>query len=152
MKTSSAARRATVVTTAFSFSLVILKTIVGLASGSVAVLASAVDSLLDFMVSLFNAFAVRGSEKPRDENHNYGHGKIEGVAALFEGLFILASAIFVLWKAGQKFLHPTALESTGLNLEVDDATNRAVIGLTDFRLFQQALDDAYGPGHRFRVC
>jgi ferrous-iron efflux pump FieF len=113
---NSPAGRATTITTAVSFSLVLLKGGVGLATGSVAVLASAVDSLLDFIVSLFNAFAVRGSEKPRDEDHNYGHGKIEGLAALLEGLLILASAVFVLRQAVLKFAAPAPLEAAGLNL------------------------------------
>lgn len=112
----SPARKATLVTTCVSLGLVVLKGVVGLATGSVAVLASAVDSLLDFIVSLFNAFAVRGSEKPRDENHNYGHGKIEGLAALLEGLLILASAGFVLWKSVDKLMHPRPLEQGGVDL------------------------------------
>ena len=116
MKTDSVARKATLVTTAVSFSLVVAKTAVGLLTGSVAVLASAIDSLLDFVVSLFNAFAVRGSEKPRDENHNYGHGKIEGLAALLEGLFILASGAFVLWKAAARLLNPQPLPLAGVDL------------------------------------
>ena len=116
MATPSPARIATLVTTTVSLCLVVLKTIVGLASGSIAVLASAVDSLLDFVVSLFNAFAVRGAEKPRDENHNYGHGKIEGLAALFEGVLILGSAGYILWKSVDKLLNPAPLEEAGINL------------------------------------
>jgi ferrous-iron efflux pump FieF len=116
MNTTDTARRATWVSTATSFSLVCLKFTVGGLSGSVAVLASAVDSLLDFLVSLFNAFAVRGAEKPRDEDHNYGHGKLEGLAALLEGLLILGSSLFVLREACLKFMNPRPLESTGLNL------------------------------------
>ncbi len=116
MTPSSPARIATLVTTTVSLCLVILKTIVGVASGSLAVLASAVDSLLDFVVSLFNVFAVRGAEKPRDDNHNYGHGKIEGLAALFEGVLILASAGYILWKSGDKLLNPRPLDEAGINL------------------------------------
>ena len=116
MGTPSAARTATRVTTSVSFCLVVLKTIVGLATGSVAVIASAVDSALDFLVSLFNMFAVRGSKKPRDDNHNYGHVKIEGLAALLEGLFILGSALFVLWKSVDKLLHPRVIEQSGVDL------------------------------------
>jgi ferrous-iron efflux pump FieF len=112
----SAARKATLITTAVSFSLVLLKASVGLLTGSVAVLASAVDSLLDFLVSLFNALAVRGSEMPRDKNHNYGHGKIEGIAALAEGLLILGSAGFVLWRACLRFMDPRPLAAGNLNL------------------------------------
>ncbi len=116
MKPSSPARRATFVTTLASLALAILKAVVGFASGSVAVLASALDSLLDFLVSLLNAVAVRGAEKPRDADHNYGHGKIEGVAALFEGLFILGSAGFVLWQSVDKLLHPRPISPAGLDL------------------------------------
>lgn len=116
MATSSPARIATLVTTTVSLCLVVLKTTVGIASGSIAVLASAVDSLLDFVVSLFNAFAVRGAEKPRDDNHNYGHGKIEGLAALFEGLLILGSAGYILWKSVDKLIYPSQLDATDINL------------------------------------
>lgn len=116
MATLSPARRATVVTTCASLALVAVKAVAGLLSGSVAVLASALDSLLDSVVSLFNAFAVRGAEKPRDADHNYGHGKIEGVAALFEGLLILGSAGFVLWRAAGKFMHPEPIATGGLDL------------------------------------
>lgn len=116
MKPVSPARRATAVTTAASLALALLKVAVGLASGSMAVLASALDSLLDFLVSFLNAVAVRGAEKPRDAGHNYGHGKIEGVAALFEGLFILASAGFVLWQSVDKLLRPRPISPAGLDL------------------------------------
>jgi ferrous-iron efflux pump FieF len=116
MNQPSAARTATLVTTTVSLCLVVLKTTVGLLTGSVAVIASAVDSLLDFLVSLFNVFAVRGSEKPSDANHNYGHGKIEGLAALLEGLFILGSAVFVLYKSVDKFIHPSPLALGGVDL------------------------------------
>lgn len=112
----SPARRATIVTTCASLALVAIKAAAGLLSGSVAVLASALDSLLDAIVSLLNSFAVRGAEKPRDEDHNYGHGKIEGVAALVEGVFILASAGFVLWRSADKLLHPRPIPAGGLDL------------------------------------
>ena len=104
------------VSSGVSLSLVCLKFSVGVLSGSVAVLASAVDSLLDFVVSLFNAFAVRGAEKPRDEDHNYGHGKLEGLAALFEGLLILASSVFVFRQAYFKASNPQPFENSGLDL------------------------------------
>jgi ferrous-iron efflux pump FieF len=116
MSSLSPARRATIVTTCASLALVAIKGTAGLLTGSVSVLASALDSLLDTLVSMLNAFAVHGAEKPRDENHNYGHGKLEGVAALFEGLFILGSAGFVLWRAIDKLLHPKPIAVAGLDL------------------------------------
>jgi ferrous-iron efflux pump FieF len=116
MNASVTTHRATFVSTSVSFSLVCLKFAVGSLSGSVAVMASAVDSLLDFLVSLFNSLAVRGAEKPRDENHNYGHGKLEGLAALLEGLLILGSSIYILREAYLKFAHPQPFKNVGLDL------------------------------------
>ncbi|MGB2111380.1 MAG: cation transporter [Patescibacteria group bacterium] len=47
-------------------------------------MSSAIDSLLDMFVSIFNYFAVKNAEKPADKNFNYGRGKIEPLAGLFE--------------------------------------------------------------------
>ncbi|MFC1797694.1 cation transporter [Patescibacteria group bacterium] len=53
-------------------------------SGSIAVLSSAIDSLLDLFVSVFNYFAVSNAEKKADSQFNYGRGKIEALASLIE--------------------------------------------------------------------
>lgn len=94
---------------AASLLLIAVKLGVGLSTGTVAVLASAVDSLLDFLVSSFNAYAVRSTERPSDEIYNYGRGKMEGVAALLEGLFILASALYILREAVIQFGDPVRI-------------------------------------------
>jgi cation diffusion facilitator family transporter len=99
----SAPRKATLAASSAALLLILVKAAVGLSTGTVMVLASAVDSLLDFMVSAFNGYAVRTSEKPSDEVYNYGRGKIDGVASLLEGLFILASALYILREAILKF-------------------------------------------------
>ncbi len=65
-------------------------------------IASAVDSLLDLMVSLFNLFALKEAKKPADHDHNYGHGKIEGIAAITEGLIITGSAFFIIFSSVKK--------------------------------------------------
>lgn len=51
----------------------------GIATGSMAVLASAADSLLDFFVSLVNLFAIRKAEAPATKDYRYGFGKVEGL-------------------------------------------------------------------------
>lgn len=63
----------------------------GIVTGSVAVLSSAIDSLLDFFVSLFNYIAIKTAKIPADEAFNYGRGKIEALAAFIEGLVITLS-------------------------------------------------------------
>jgi ferrous-iron efflux pump FieF len=114
----SAPRKATLVASLAALILIVVKLTVGLLSGSVVVLASAVDSLLDFLVSSFNAYAVRSAERPSDQTYNYGRGKMEGVAAFSEGLFIFASALYILREAFLKFTGPG---EPGLGFHLPDA-------------------------------
>jgi divalent metal cation (Fe/Co/Zn/Cd) transporter len=65
------AKKATLVASVTAFSLTIMKLVVGIMTSSVAVISSAVDSLLDTCVSIFNAFAVKESEKESDEEYNH---------------------------------------------------------------------------------
>lgn len=95
-------KKATVVSTSVAAFLTLSKLIVGIASGSVAVLASAVDSVLDMFVSIFNYFAINNSEKPADENFNYGRGKIEALASVIEGTIITVSGLFLFYQAIKK--------------------------------------------------
>jgi cation diffusion facilitator family transporter len=96
-------KRATVVASVTSFLLIIMKVTIGVVSGSVAVLASAVDSVLDLVMSLFNMFAVNESEKPADDRFNYGRGKVEALAAVIEGTIITMSGLFILYASIDKF-------------------------------------------------
>ncbi|WP_366903776.1 cation diffusion facilitator family transporter [Hydrogenimonas sp.] len=99
-------KRATIVSSSVATILVIVKLIVGIISGSVAVLASAIDSGLDLAVSLFNYFAVTNAEKPASEKFNYGLGKVEAIAAVIEGVIITMSGLFIGYKAIMKIIHP----------------------------------------------
>ena len=65
-------RKATVVSTATALLLVFVKLIIGVLSGSVAVLASAIDSILDMLVSLFNYFAIKKAEEKPNKEFPYG--------------------------------------------------------------------------------
>lgn len=99
-------KKATVVSTSVAALLVIIKMTVGILSGSIAVLASAIDSLLDLTVSMFNFFALHNAEKNPDENFNFGRNKIEPLAAVIEGTVITLSALFILYEALLKISHP----------------------------------------------
>ena len=96
-------KKATVVSSSVAAFLTLMKFAVGLLSGSVAVLASAVDSILDMFVSLFNYFAITNSEKPADDEFNYGRGKIEALASVIEGVIISMSGLFLLYTAIKKY-------------------------------------------------
>ncbi len=95
-------KRATIVSSLTATILIIIKLAVGLLSGSVAVLASAIDSILDLIVSAFNYFAINKAEKPADEQFNYGRGKVEALAAVIEGTVITMSGIFIFYESIKK--------------------------------------------------
>ncbi|WP_321778616.1 cation diffusion facilitator family transporter [Sulfurimonas sp.] len=99
-------KKATLVSTSVAGVLVLMKMTVGILSGSIAVLASAIDSLLDLTISLFNYFALNTAEKNADEQFNFGRNKIEPLAAVIEGTVISLSALFILYEALVKIFHP----------------------------------------------
>jgi ferrous-iron efflux pump FieF len=94
--------RAIQVAIATSLIGVVAKTVAGAMTGSMTMISSAVDSAGDLIVSLANFFVVRVSNAAPDDEHNYGHAKIEGLGAMFEGGFILAAAGFVGYEAIHK--------------------------------------------------
>jgi cation diffusion facilitator family transporter len=78
------------------------KLVAGVITGSMTMISSAVDSMGDLAVSLANLFVVRFSQREPDEDHNYGHAKIEGLGAMFEGGFIFAAGVFITYEAIHK--------------------------------------------------
>jgi cation diffusion facilitator family transporter len=84
--------------------LTLAKGIVGVLTGSLAVLSEAAHSLIDFGATLMTYFAVRVSGKPADEEHHYGHGKVESVTALAETALLFLLSGVVIWEAGKRLL------------------------------------------------
>ncbi|MFY9142528.1 cation diffusion facilitator family transporter [Sulfuricurvum sp.] len=103
-------QKATLISTLVAFLLVTFKLSVGILSGSVAVLASAIDSLLDMVVSLFNYFALHHSDKEPDEHFNFGRRKLEPLAAVIEGTIISLSALFILYESISKIVQGSTVE------------------------------------------
>lgn len=111
-------KKATVVSTSVAALLTLMKLVIGIASGSVAVLASAVDSVLDMFVSIFNYFAISNSEKPADKTFNYGRGKVEALASVIEGTIITISGLFLLYQAGRKATEGTVSQYMDISIIV----------------------------------
>jgi cation diffusion facilitator family transporter len=99
---------------AASAGLTLAKAVVGLATGSLAILSEAAHSLLDLAATMMTYFAVRISGKPADAEHHYGHGKIESVSALAETALLFLLSGIVIWEALQRLLggHGHAVEAT----------------------------------------
>jgi cation diffusion facilitator family transporter len=87
-----------------SAGLTVAKTVVGLATGSLAILSEAGHSLIDLAATIMTYFAVRVSGKPADAEHHYGHGKIESVSALAETALLFVLSGIVIWAAVGRLL------------------------------------------------
>ncbi|MGE4419027.1 MAG: cation diffusion facilitator family transporter [Sulfurimonas sp.] len=111
-------KKATVVSTSVAAMLVLMKMTVGVFSGSIAVLASAIDSLLDLTVSLFNYFALHNAEKDSDDKFHFGRSKIEPLAAVIEGFVISFSALFIFYEAIAKIVNYKPMEYMGTSIAV----------------------------------
>lgn len=81
------------------------KLIAAILSGSLALLTDALQGLVDIGATLFTWFAVRTADKPADDEHHFGHGKIEAIAALVETAVLCGLAGAVLWEAGSRLWH-----------------------------------------------
>jgi len=99
---------------AASAALTIGKGVVGLSTGSLAILSEAAHSLIDFAATLMTYFAVRIADKPADAEHHYGHGKVENISALGETALLFVLSGVVAWEAGQRLFggHGHAVEAT----------------------------------------
>src|SRR5215468_11617203 len=89
---------------AASAGLTLAKAVVGLATGSLAILSEAGHSLLDLAATVMTFFALRVSGKPADEEHHYGHGKVESVSALAETALLFLLSGIVIWEAAHRLI------------------------------------------------
>jgi cation diffusion facilitator family transporter len=93
--------------------LTTFKLIVGLLTNSLGILAEAAHSGLDLVAAAMTYFAVRVSDKPADERHPFGHGKVENLSALFETLLLLATSAWIIYEAiNRLFFHPAKVEAS----------------------------------------
>jgi cation diffusion facilitator family transporter len=118
IKSFSKERRATVVATASATILAIIKLTIGFMSGSVAVIASAIDSILDTAISIFNFFAIKKAEEHPDDNFNYGKGKIQAIAAVIEGTIITLSGIYIIYEGINKIINAKSNNMLGVSVVV----------------------------------
>ncbi len=85
-----------------------MKLVVGLTTNSLGILSEAAHSGLDLLAALITYFAVSVSDKPPDEDHQYGHGKMENVSALFETILLLVTCGWIIWEAVGRLLTRSA--------------------------------------------
>lgn len=99
-------------------SLALIKFLTGLATHSLAIMASALDSMMDVAVSTVNWIAVREAAKPPDEDHAYGHGKIESLAGLFQSTFIGLSGLYLIFESAKRWIFGTHIRGVDAGIGV----------------------------------
>ena len=118
VETARLLKLATTASVVTAMLLILGKAAAWLLTGSISVLASLVDSLMDAAASLLNLVAVHVSLQPPDAEHRFGHGKVEPLAALAQAAFIAGSAAFLVLQAIDRLLHPRPLEAVGIGVGV----------------------------------
>lgn len=114
----AATRSATRLSVGVAVTLILLKAFAVGASGSVSMLASLTDSALDLVASLATFFAVRWAAAPPDEDHRFGRGKGEALAALVQAGLVFASAVFIGWEAVQRMFDPRPITAGAWSVAV----------------------------------
>lgn len=92
--------------------LIVLKVTVAAVTGSLSVLAQAVDSFLDLFAVVLTLFAVSIATKPADEEHPFGHGKVENISAIVQALLIFAAGGWIIYSAVRRMIDGVSLELT----------------------------------------
>jgi cation diffusion facilitator family transporter len=114
--------------------LTLLKLAVGLWTGSVAILSEAVHSATDLVAALIALFAVRASDVPPDDQHPYGHGKLESLSGAVESLLIFAAGGYIVFEAAHVLVAGSAPRDLGWGIAVM-AFSAAVNTVVARRLF-----------------
>jgi len=129
------AKRATYASVSVAVLLIIVKFGAWTETGSVAILSSLVDSLLDAFASIVTLFAVRHALVPADKEHRFGHGAAEPLAALAQSAFIAGSSVLLLIQAGERLLNPKQLEHSEVGITVMGISIVATLLLVGFQTY-----------------
>lgn len=109
---------ATYASVSMALLLIALKTGAWIATESIAMLSTLIDSLLDALASIVSLFAVRHALTPADQEHRFGHGKAEALAAVAQSAFIAGSAVLLLFQAGERLLRPRPIAEPEIGIAV----------------------------------
>ena len=98
--------------------LIALKLAAGAITGSIAIITEAVHSAIDLLASIIALVSVRRADAPPDEDHPYGHEKVENLAAASEGMLILVGAGIIIYEATRRLVTGSEVEHLGVGIAV----------------------------------
>jgi len=98
--------------------LIAIKLAAGAITGSIAIITEAVHSLIDLVASVVAFVSVRKADEPADEDHPYGHEKVESLAATIEGMLILIGAGIIVYEATHRLVDGAEVDRLGVGIAV----------------------------------
>ncbi len=98
--------------------LIVTKLFAFLATDSVSLLSSLMDSSFDAMASMVTMLSIIHAATPADEEHRFGHGKLEALSALGQAVFIFGSAIFLIFESVRRFISPLPIHEPQIGIAV----------------------------------
>ncbi len=129
-------RRYAVISILAAIATIVLKGGAFVLTGSVGLLSDALESVVNLLAAIFALYALSLAARPPDEEHAYGHGKVEYFSSGFEGALILIAAASIAWTAVRRFLHPTPIVDAWLGIAISLAAS--VINFAAARVLAQA--------------
>ncbi|MEN3951525.1 cation diffusion facilitator family transporter [Iodidimonas sp. SYSU 1G8] len=122
-------KRAAYASISVAIVLIAVKFAAGLYTGSVAILSSLVDSMLDLMASAVSLFAIFQAVTPADRLHRFGHGKAEAIGSLVQAAVMMGSSAFVLFEAATRLVAPPQVRNAEAGIGVMGFSIAATVGL-----------------------
>jgi cation diffusion facilitator family transporter len=110
LERSAAKRAAALASLVAAGGITLLKLITGMLTGSLGMLSEAAHSGIDLIAAAVTLLAIRLADRPADEDHNYGHGKLETLSASVEILLMFGSCIWITWEAIRRIRHMSHVE------------------------------------------
>lgn len=116
---------------------IVLKTLAWYITGSVGLLADAMESFVNLASAIFGLAMVTIAQRPADDDHPYGHHKAEYFSSGFEGALIVAAAVAIIWAAGHRIFDPQPLQQVGWGLALS-VISSGLNGLLAWFMFRSA--------------
>jgi ferrous-iron efflux pump FieF len=139
-------RSATYAAVGVACTLIVIKLTAWLATGSVALLSTLIDSLLDVGASLVNLIAVRHALQPADRDHRFGHGKAEPLAGLAQSAFVAGSGLFLIIESAGRFTDPQQITRPLVGILVMGASIVLTFALVAFQKYVVAKTKSMAVG------
>jgi len=143
-------QKAARISIASNTTLILLKTVAGIVTGSISLIAEAVHSLVDLAAAIIAFMAVRISDRPADQDHPYGHGKAENISGVAEGALIFVASGIIIYEAIKRLIAGATLEflDVGIGIMIASIATNVIVSRYLFKVSSEqdslALEaDAY---------